>query len=549
MTLADYLRVLRVRARVWLVCLVLGIGLAGLYNYLAPVRYTATATAFVLVNSSDPSSPDNFQNSQFAVQRVKSYAPLIDSPDVIGPVIGDLQLDVTPRELREMVSVSSPPETVLMEIAVTDGDAERAALIANNVAAELGQLIEEIETPAEGVLPNVKVTLTRPAETPTAPSSPRTVLNLLLGLVAGLAVGFVAALARHALDRRIKAPADVRAVTGVAPLGATLRNRTARRDPLVVLDNHSAGAERYRTVRSALKFAMVDSALRHVVISSPDAGDGKTTMACNLALSWAQSGARVCLVEADLRRPGAASMMGLDGTVGLSEVLVGDVPLDDALIPWQGEQLTVLPAGSLPPDPAALLGSESMASLVATLRDRFDIVIYDTAPLGLVADAVVLGSVVDGVVLVVSSGVTTRDRLAACVETLDSARVPLLGTVLGSVRISSREVQHYAAVEQAHRRSAVAAPRRGRSARPAADDSALTGDAAVIDDDAAVDDDAATNGDDGAVNGKDVLTKDLGRAGDGAAGSNGTAVGNARRGQTSSGTPDEPPPAAGRPKR
>jgi hypothetical protein len=180
-----------------------------------------------------------------------------------------------------------------------------------------------------------------------------------------------------------------------------------------------------------------------------------------------------------------------------------------------------------------------MASLVATLRDRFDIVIYDTAPLGLVADAVVLGSVVDGVVLVVSSGVTTRDRLAACVEVLDSARVPLLGTVLGSVRISSREVQHYAAVEQAHRRSAVAAPRRGRSARTAAvDDVAVNHDSAVGDDGAVVD---------GAVNGKDVLTKDLGPAGHGAAGSNGTAVGTARHGQTSSSTSDEPPPAAGLP--
>jgi polysaccharide biosynthesis transport protein len=442
-TLADYFRVLRTRARVWIVCVVLGLGLAGLYNYLAPVKYTATATAFVLVTASDPTSPDNFQNSQFAVQRVKSYAPLINSPDVILPVLEDLELDLTPRELREMISVSSPAETVLMEFSVTDTDAQRAAVIANATAAELGQLIEEIETPDGSTSANVKVTLTQPAEVPSEPSAPRSALNLLLGLVAGLAVGFVAALARHALDRRIKTPDDVRAVTGIAPLGSTLRNKASRRAPLVVLDHRSAGAERYRTVRSALKFAMVDSSLRHVVISSPHAGDGKTTVACNLALSWAQSGARVCLVEADLRRPGVAALLDIDGSVGLSEVLVGDVALDDVLVPWNDGLLTVLPSGSLPPDPAALLGSDSMGSLVTTLRDRFDLVIYDTPPMNMVADAAVLGRAVDGVVLVVNAGVTSRDRLASCIDILESSRVTLLGTVLGSVSLRGHQVDHY----------------------------------------------------------------------------------------------------------
>lgn len=458
MTLADYFRVLRVRARVWIVCVLLGLGLAGLYNYLATVKYTATATSFVLVTASDPTSPDNFQNSQFAVQRVKSYASLVSSPDVVLPVLSDLQLDLTPRELREMISVSSPAETVLMEFSATDTDAERAALIANATATELGSLIEEIETPADGAVPNVKVTLTQPAEVPLEPSAPRTALNLLLGLVAGLAIGFVAALARHALDRRVKTPDDVRAVTGIAPLGSTLRNRASRRAPLVVLDHRSASAERYRTVRSALKFAMVDSSLRHVVISSPHAGDGKTTVACNLALSWAQSGARVCLVEADLRRPGVSTMLDIDGTVGLSEVLVGDVELDEVLVPWDDGLITVLPAGSLPPDPAALLGSDSMGSLVATLRDRFDLVIYDTAPMIMVTDAVVLGRAVDGVVLVVNAGVTTRDRLAACIDILESSRVPLLGTVLGSVRLRDRQVQHYSSHDLPANRSATVGP-------------------------------------------------------------------------------------------
>jgi len=443
-TLADYVRVLRVRARIWVACLVLGVVGAGLYSSFATVKYTATATAFVLVTTADPSSPDNFQNSQFAVQRVKSYAPLITSPDVVDPVISELRLDLTPREVRTMVSVTSPAETVLMEIAATDTDPGQAARIANAMARHLGLLIEEIETPQGRTTPSVEVTLTRPAEPPVDPSAPRTMLNLVLGLVAGLGIGFVAALVRHAVDRRIKTAEDVRAITGTAPLGVTLRDK-GHRAPLVVLDPDAVGAERYRTVRSALKFSAVDSTLRHFVVSSSHAGEGKTSLACNLAVSWAQSGARVCLVEADLRRPGVTDRLGVDGTVGLSEVLVGDVTLDDVLIGWKNDLLTVLPAGSLPPDPAALLGSESMATLVARLRDRFDMVIYDTPPMNLVTDTVVLGQAVDGVVLVVSAGVTSRERLATCVETLRTSRVQLLGTVLGSVRQRPRQVEHYSA--------------------------------------------------------------------------------------------------------
>ena len=118
-----------------------------MFNLAAPVRYTATATSFVLVTAVDPASPDNFQNSQFAVQRVKSYAPLIASPDVLVPVIDDLDLTLTPGELRELVTITSPPETVLLEIRVTDTSAELAAMIADAVARRLGELIEEIETP------------------------------------------------------------------------------------------------------------------------------------------------------------------------------------------------------------------------------------------------------------------------------------------------------------------------------------------------------------------------------------------------------------------
>jgi len=442
-TFADYLLILQRRWRVWATALVLGLGAAIFYNALAPVEYTAVAGSFVTVQDPGADQSANFQNSQFAVQRVKSYAPLASSPSVIDPVIDELGLTMTPRELRQMVSVTSPPDTVLMQVAVTDTDPKRAAAIADAVSAELGSIIEDLETPRGHQASNVKVTLTRPADIPVKPSSPRVLLNLLLGLVAGGAIGFLAAVLRHTLDRRVKTEEDVRLLTNMSPLGSTLFERDGDRRPLVALDGRSASSERYRTVRTALKFATVDTDLRHFVITSPIASDGKSTAACNLAITWAQSGASVCLVEADLRRPGVSRLLGIEGNIGLSDVLVDEAQLDDVLIAWNRVNITVLPAGSLPPDPAALLGSDAMQALVGTLRSRFDIVIYDSAPLLAVTDAVVLGQALDGVVVVVRSGVTSRDHLTTCFDTIQRARLPLLGTILASTKVSGRNVQHY----------------------------------------------------------------------------------------------------------
>src|SRR5690606_1595360 len=228
---------------------------------------------------------------------------------------------------------------------------------------------------------SVKVSLARPANVPLRPSSPRVLLNLVLGGVAGLAVGLVGAVLRHHLDTRVKTPDAIRSLIGVSPLGATLHERAAAKRPLVALEWRSASAERYRTVRTALKFASVDRDLRHFVVTSSESGEGKTTAATNLAISWAQAGSAGCLVGADLRRPGISSFLGIDGSLGVSDVVVGESRLDEVLVPWNHGMLAVLPAGSLPPDPAALLGSSAMASLIATLRDRFDVVIYDSPPL------------------------------------------------------------------------------------------------------------------------------------------------------------------------
>ncbi len=444
MTFAEYFVVLQRRWRVWASGLLLGL-LCGVGACLtAQTLYTATSTSFVTVAEQVDSSGQGeiFQGSQFAVQRVKSYAPLAKSPDVLQPVMDELNLEGTLRQLARTVTVTSAPETVLLDVAVENPDPELAARIADAISVQLGTVIEGLETAREGSLSNVRVSLARPADVPINPSSPRILLNLALGGITGLALGLVGAVLRHHLDTRVKTPDGVRALTDMSPLGATLHERGAAKRPLVALDWRSASAERFRTIRTALKFATVDRELRHFTVTSAAAEEGKTSVACNLAISWAQSGSSVCLVEADLRRPGVSAFLGIDGSLGLSDVVVGDSKLDDVLVRWNHGMLTVLPAGSLPPDPAALLGSSAMAILVAKLRERFDIVIYDSPPLLSVTDGVVLGHQMDGVVLVIRSFSTRPEHVTSCIERLDTSRVDLLGTVLTRERSRRQRREH-----------------------------------------------------------------------------------------------------------
>ncbi|MBC7679294.1 MAG: polysaccharide biosynthesis tyrosine autokinase, partial [Pseudorhodobacter sp.] len=178
-------------------------------------------------------------------------------------------------------------------------------------------------------------------------------------------------------------------------------------------------------------FASVSSPLGALVVTSAIAGEGKTSISVNLALTSALSGQRVILVDADLRRPMVAESFGIEGAVGLSDVLIGTVSLDDALQPWGdlGDTLRVLPSGSRPANPSELLASGAMGQLIGRLRGQADLVIFDTPPVLPVTDAIALARCVDGVLLVTRIGTTGRDKLKSAVSILSKVDLRVVGLV------------------------------------------------------------------------------------------------------------------------
>jgi capsular exopolysaccharide synthesis family protein len=435
--LRDYLRVL---AKHWIaiaVITVLVTGAVAVWTFLQPKIYTAQAQTFVAIAGSGADG-DPFTGATYTLQRIQSYINIIDSPDVLEPVIKELGLDITVKDLSEDVSATNPIDTVIINVSASNGDPAKAAAIANAVSVQLGQIIQQLETTAAGDTVPVKATLTDPADPPISPSSPRTGINLVLGLLIGLALGVGYAFLKDSLDTSVKSPDELAAVTGATPLGMITFDPNAKEQPLVALDQRATRAEAFRTIRTNLQYVDVDNPPQVVAVTSAIPGEGKSTTAVNLAITMAQAGKKVVLVETDLRKPKASYYLGVESSLGLTDVLAGNTPLGDALLPWGRGLLTVLPAGHTPPNPSELLSSHQFEQVLKELRGDFDVVIVDATPLLPVTDGAIVAKAADGAVLVVKFGKTTREQVATSVAALDQVGARLLGTVMNFVPTGRR---------------------------------------------------------------------------------------------------------------
>jgi polysaccharide biosynthesis transport protein len=474
-TLPDFLSVLR--RRKWLVAtiLLLSLAVAGVGSAMATRTYTATAGLYFSVRTAT-GVDDLAVAASFSQTQLASYATLALTPEVLEPVATSVDIAGGAKALADQVSVTALDGTVLLELSVTDPDAARSAVLANAIAAEVITVVEELapSTVVEGTAvaeSAVEVTVVSPATTPTAPSSPNVLLNLAAGAVLGLGLGVLMALARDALDTRVRGAEAVAQLTRSPVIGTLGVDPSSTGRVLMAAAPHSSQAEAFRQLRTNLHFVQLDSrgeGLRHGAISvtSSLAGEGKSTVAVNLAVALAENNARVLLVDADLRRPTVAKVLGLEGAVGLTTVLLGEAEVEDVTQTWGTSGLHVLPAGALPPNPTDLLGSLPMRRLLDQLRARYDHVVLDGAPLLPVADSAVLAGLVDGTLLVVNGTKVRRHQLAESLQNLARVEAPLLGVVLNQVARDERSYGYYAAEETTAAPSA-AATDLSRRARPA----------------------------------------------------------------------------------
>ncbi|GIG38800.1 polysaccharide biosynthesis tyrosine autokinase [Cellulomonas phragmiteti] len=457
MELSDYLAIARKR---WVSIGALSIaGLAGALgvSLLTTPVYTATTQLFVSVQGGGSSS-DMLQGANFTRQQVASYTRIVTSPLVLGPVIDDLGLGIRASELAQNITSESPLNSSLVNISVSDPSPAVAAALANAVAAEFRDVVAELERPTDGSPSPVKLTVVRDAAAPISPSSPKTGTNAALGLLVGLAIGIGTALLREILDTSIRSESTVAQVTDTAVVGVIAHDESATSRPLIVQsDPHSPRAESFRRLRTNIQFLNVGSRPSSIVVTSAVPGEGKSTTTINLAIALAEAGSRVVLVDADLRRPAVAKYLGLEGTAGLTTVLIGRATVSDVAQPWGNGMLHVIPSGQIPPNPSELLGSRAMSVLVDGLVNEYDIVLIDTPPLLPVTDAAVASKWAGGVLVVVGSGKVHRNQLTEALGALETVGAHTLGIVVNREprkRASSYEYYRYSSDERGKGRGA-----------------------------------------------------------------------------------------------
>ncbi|MBM7783840.1 polysaccharide biosynthesis tyrosine autokinase [Tenggerimyces flavus] len=444
MELREYLRTIRKQWLILTICAALAVAAAAILVLRTTPVYAAKTTLFVSVTQTEDSAASAYQGGLFSQQRAKSYTDLVSGESVTTAVIQDLNLQMKPSELAAKVKAKVVPDTVLLDITVTDTDPRRAQALAAAVSSQFAKFVTELERPSPDSPSPIKATVIDAPEVPTSPIAPTPTRTLGLGLVLGLAFGVAIAVLRESLDNSIKTPDVLSARTGAPTLAVIAHDQEAATNPLVVqIEPRSPRAEAFRQLRTNLQFIDVDRSPKTIVLTSSVPSEGKTTTTCNLALTLAQAGQRVILVEGDVRRPRVGEYLGIESAVGLTSVLIGRVDPEDAIQPWGDIPLEVLASGPIPPNPSELLQSRAMQLLLKELDKRADVILIDAPPLLPVTDAALLARQADGAVLIVRHGKTTGDQVEQAIGNLAKVDARLLGTVLNMAPAKGPEAYTY----------------------------------------------------------------------------------------------------------
>lgn len=425
MELADYLRVLR--RRWWLIGLAVVVCAAGALaaSFTQTPRYTSS-TQLLVGGTPNESGTDELVARQLAAQRAGAYSLLLPAP----PAVAEVSERMGVVGGNAAVAATADGTSAYINVTVTADSPQAAQKIAVGYGRFTAEVVAKLEQrPATSL---VSITTTIPPGLPSSPVSPDPQRNFLIGAVIGLLLGLAGALAREALDARLRDSSEIEKLTGVTLLGSIPKEYAS--DVLPAMTRPRSGrAEAYRHVRTNLEFTSADGMPRSVVVTSPAPGEGKSTTAANLAIVAARSGRSVVLVDADLRKPTVARNFGLQASIGLSDVLTGRWRWQEALVPVEGENLHILASGSIPRFPSELVGSSRMAELIQELEASFDFVIVDSPPVLPVSDALVIGVNVDGVIVVARMVETRRAALKRAVDAIGKVNATLLGVVGNAV--------------------------------------------------------------------------------------------------------------------
>lgn len=411
MGLIDYVRIVRRRGWIIAFSVVLGVVLAMGYNSTLVTNYTSTSRMYVSM-ATGTSVSDAYQGNMAAQQRVTSYVNLVTSTTVMAGVIDSLQLNMTPAQLQSQVTATFAPATVLIDISVSNATAEGARVINDAVITQFQKLVAQIETTEIGAAPAAKVSVVDPPQTPNLPAGPSPTRNLLLGLIAGLALGCLGALIRDRLDSTLRSKDQLARVSSRTVLGVYSPKRADVDGQLLALRMES-------TLEGAIPAVLA-------VGSITRAADPKIVL--EIAAALTRTGSAVVVVDADASAAGITGALTLDHAIGLGDVLLRNTDLMSILVS-ASDGFAVLPIGNSGHDAATLFGSHRFASVLDELGNEFDYVLVASSSLASPVNALGVARRSHAVLLIAEIGHTRSADLAEAVQIVEQTGTPVVGII------------------------------------------------------------------------------------------------------------------------
>jgi succinoglycan biosynthesis transport protein ExoP len=489
----------------WLILL---IGLAaGGAAFFVSSRQTPIYETTTQLLVSDPPAMRSVDSSPIVTSydSTSTYSELLTDLPVLQKVKEALNLSRSAQSLRSAITVSVVKTTQIISVSVSDPNPQVATDVANTIGKVFGDRIHEIQdqrfsasrenlqkqmndmelqvagiqkqydeaidpaakdqiqprlTQYQGLYNNLvtsfeqvrlaeaqsstNVIQVEPATLPPAPISPKPLQTALFVFLVGISLAIGGVLLVDFLDDSIKNPDEIKQRFGISALGIISTHAQVEGRPITIDQPRNPVSESFRSLRTNIQFASVDHPARVLVITSPTPQDGKTTVAINLAVVLAQSGKRVALMDADMRRPKIHRRLNLNNRLGLSNMFVRSLDsLGEAVQDTGIDGLEVVSSGGIPPNPAELLGSQRMQQIIQKLEETNDYILIDTPPVLSVTDAVALSTMVDGVLLVAKPGQTKLTALKQAIEQLRRVNANLLGVVLNDVEPHNARYGYY----------------------------------------------------------------------------------------------------------
>lgn len=372
---------------------------------------------------------------------VKTYSEMITSRVVLEDVIENTGLDLNLADLESMIKIRTTTESEFISISIEGKIAKDTATIANQLVLSLKNISSELR----GV---DNVIMVDTASIPEKPSKPNIILNIGLSFLLGLMLSICLVILIDYLDQRIKDKSELKElihlpILGEIPNFSSININNEDNYLFANVSPKSLPSEAINILRTNLQFCNVNSNLKKILITSSSPSEGKSTIISNLGISIALTNKKVVIIDCDMRKPRIHRLFSLSNIIGLSHILSNQAELEECLQSSGIENLSILTAGVIPPNPSELISSNGMKMLLDRLSSNFDFILIDSPPLPLVADSQVLSTFVDGTIIVTKFGYTTKSALINTKEILDGLNTNVIGVLLNNSPINSSSNYYY----------------------------------------------------------------------------------------------------------